>query len=56
MVDKKDQLSIRKQCKLLEISRSSLYFKLNGEMDFKQLGGGNPDRTAERVDRKVWKA
>ena len=47
MVDKKDQLSIRKQCKLLEISRSSLYFKLNGEMDFKQLGGGNSTQIPE---------
>lgn len=33
MVDKKHQLSIRKQCKLLEINRSSLYFKPNAETD-----------------------
>ena len=33
MVNKKHQLSIRKQCELLEISRSSLYFKANGETD-----------------------
>lgn len=33
MVEKEHQLSIRKQCKLLEISRSSLYFKPNGETD-----------------------
>ena len=33
MVNKKHQLSIRKQCKLLKISRSNLYFKPNGETD-----------------------
>lgn len=33
MVDKEHQLSLRKQCKLLEINRSSLYFKPNGETD-----------------------
>lgn len=33
MVNKKHQLSIRKQCELLSISRSSFYFEANNETD-----------------------
>ncbi len=33
MVNQKHPLSIRKQCKLLEINRSSLYFKPNAETE-----------------------
>jgi len=33
MVDSKDKTSLRKQCKLLSISRGSYYFKAKGESD-----------------------